>query len=487
MAGPRFDRAAPGPESARQEPGQLDALLSMSPDPVVLLDRTGRISGWNLAAEELFGWSPADVMGERLSARILEDDGSRIESAWRQLTAHEPEAEFLAVALSRGGRRFDVLVRLARVGAELEPEAGVLMLRARPGAEPDFRRSLAPGRPAVPADADVILLDQDAAVAEDLRVGLTVGQLRLHFQPIIELTNHALWGVEALVRWDRPGIGLVPPADFIELAERTGQILELGSWVMREACLVAADLATRNRVPFRVSINLSARQLGDRGVLDMMRSALASSGCPPGLIEIEVTETALMQDLALARDVLHAIKAMGLGLALDDFGTGYSSLVYLKHFPVDLIKIDRSFISGLGVDPDDTAIVTSTIALAHSLGIRCVAEGVETEEQLDLLREMQCDYGQGYLISRPLTTAALQSWRPPRLPDTAAGAQSPRIATRPPHAGRILQMHGQGISLESIAAALNSEGMRTERGLRWSAGSVARVIAKSHYPGIPLA
>jgi PAS domain S-box-containing protein len=258
--------------------------------------------------------------------------------------------------------------------------------------------------------------EADVHVGAALREGLEQGEMRLHYQPIIDVARNVIWGAEALVRWDRPGVGLVPPAGFIELAERTGQIVPLGAWVTNEACATAADLDAPSGQSMHVSINLSGRQLMDPGVLPMLRSALELSGCAPGLIEIEVTETALMRDLNAAREALHEVKALGVGLSLDDFGTGYSSLAYLKHFPVDRIKIDRSFVAGVGQDPDDTAIVASTIALAHIMGIRCVAEGVETGDQYALLRRMGCDFAQGYFIARPMPIEALRSWVPPLPP-----------------------------------------------------------------------
>ncbi|MCW2545314.1 MAG: hypothetical protein JWM40_2866 [Frankiales bacterium] len=259
--------------------------------------------------------------------------------------------------------------------------------------------------------------EADVHVGAALRDGLEQGEMRLHYQPIIDVARNVIWGAEALVRWDRPGVGLVPPAGFIELAERTGQIVPLGTWVTNEACATAAALDAPSGLSMHVSINLSGRQLMDPGVLPMLRSALEVSGCAPGLIEIEVTETALMHDLNAAREALHEVKGLGVGLSLDDFGTGYSSLAYLKHFPVDRIKIDRSFVAGLGQNPDDTAIVASTIALAHIMGIRCVAEGVETGEQFALLRRMGCDFAQGYFIARPMTLEALRAWDPPVLPE----------------------------------------------------------------------
>lgn len=247
-------------------------------------------------------------------------------------------------------------------------------------------------------------------LANDLHHGIAHDELRLHFQPIVDLATNDVAGVEALVRWERPGVGLLMPVSFIEVAERTGQVVLLGSWVARNACLAAAHLGRSTDGPRTVSINVSARQLSEPGLVDMLREAVHDGGCAPSTINVEVTESELLPDLGAVGATLDAIKALGIGLDLDDFGTGFSSLLHLRHFPVDRIKIDREFVSGLGTRIADTAIVASTIALAHSVGVRAVAEGVETSEQLELLRGMGCDFAQGYLFSRPLDLAACVAW-----------------------------------------------------------------------------
>ena len=263
-------------------------------------------------------------------------------------------------------------------------------------------------------------------LANDLHHGIVHDELRLHFQPIVDLATNDVAGVEALVRWERPGVGLLMPVSFIEVAERTGQIVLLGSWVARNACLAAAHLGRSVSGPRSVSINVSARQLSEPGLVDMLREAVHDAGRAPATVTVEVTESVLLPDLGAVGATLDAIKALGIGLDLDDFGTGYSSLLHLKHFPVDRIKIDREFVSGLGTRVADTAIVASTIALAHSVGVLAVAEGVETAEQLELLRGMGCDFAQGYLISRPLDleafTAWLASYTPADLPSRRTGA-----------------------------------------------------------------
>jgi diguanylate cyclase (GGDEF)-like protein/PAS domain S-box-containing protein len=316
-------------------------------------------------------------------------------------------------------------------------------------------------------------------LANDLRVGIDTGQLRLLYQPIVDLANHDVVGGEALVRWERPGFGLLSPSEFIDIAERTGQIVPLGAWVAEQACQTAVRLGQLERPPLSVSINVSARQLIDPGLVAMLRSALSHTGCPPAAVVIEVTETALMHDMDSATAALRDIKALGVAVALDDFGIGYSSLLYLKNFPVDRIKIDKSFIVGLGAHAPDTAIVASTISLGHNLGVQVVGEGVETVSQLNLLRQMGCDFAQGFLCSPPLTLAELQGWlaaHPPRRHRRVRSAQSP---TRAPESSRIQRLHADGASLHTIAAALNVDGLHTAAGLRWSPKSVAKVLSRS--------
>ncbi|MDQ1712061.1 MAG: hypothetical protein QOE45_1511 [Frankiaceae bacterium] len=331
--------------------------------------------------------------------------------------------------------------------------------------------------------ADGVSAQDELQLASDLRVGIAGGEMRLLYQPILELANHDVIGLEALVRWQRPGRGLLEPAEFIDVAERTGQIAPLGAWVFEQACQTGVLLAQLDSAPHSMSIKLSARQLSDPGVVDILVHALIGSGCSPSTVIVEVTETALMHDMPNATATLRAIKALGVDLALDDFGTGYSSLLYLKDVPVDRIKIDRSFISGLGVDADATAIVASMISLAHSVGVQAVAGAVETVDQLTLLRQMGCDFAQGCLFSVPLTLEELRPWLRQHPP---ARRRRARAATTPlaPETGQILRMHKEGASLRTIAAALNVDGRRTALDLRWSPRSVAKVITRSESPTI---
>jgi diguanylate cyclase (GGDEF)-like protein len=236
----------------------------------------------------------------------------------------------------------------------------------------------------------------------DLHRALERGEFRVFYQPILSLGDHDIVEVEALVRWAHPERGLIPPIDFIPVAEETGQIVPLGQWVLVEACRQAAEwqAAYPGRAP-TMSVNLSARQFQRPELLGDIRDALATTGLDPRRLKLEITESVIMHDAEATTATLLALKDLGIRLAIDDFGTGYSSLSYLKRFPVDTLKIDRSFVDGLGEDSQDTAIVRSIVALAKALGLSVTGEGIETAVQREQLRDLDCDRGQGYLFARP--------------------------------------------------------------------------------------
>ncbi|MDQ3573366.1 MAG: EAL domain-containing protein [Actinomycetota bacterium] len=242
------------------------------------------------------------------------------------------------------------------------------------------------------------LVDEEGA----LRRALAEGRLRLHYQPKVCLESGDVTGAEALLRWDDPDRGLIPPLEFIALAEKTGLIVPIGNWVIEEACREAAQWHGRfpRRPPLVVSVNVSARQFGPE-LIDVVAGALAATGTDPHQLCLEVTESILIGDADAAVDTMHRLAALGVRLSIDDFGTGYSSLSNLKRLPLHELKIDRSFVAGVGEDSDDTAIVAATVAMAHALGLSVVAEGVETADQLDGLRVLGCQEVQGYFISRP--------------------------------------------------------------------------------------
>jgi diguanylate cyclase (GGDEF)-like protein/PAS domain S-box-containing protein len=246
------------------------------------------------------------------------------------------------------------------------------------------------------------------SLAEDLRDAVQRGELSLHFQPIVRLDTQEVDAVEALLRWGHPRRGAIPPDVFIPVAEESDLILRIGRWVLHEACRQARTWPVRESgVAPRVSINLSARQFRDPYLVSTVRAALNEADLAADRLQIEITESAMMDDAESAAEVLRQLKDLGVRIAMDDFGTGYSSMAYLHTFPIDSLKIDRSFISRLGTETRDIAIVHTILALAQTLGLAVTAEGIETVEQCAALRELGCHLGQGYLFARPVPSDAV--------------------------------------------------------------------------------
>jgi EAL domain-containing protein (putative c-di-GMP-specific phosphodiesterase class I) len=235
----------------------------------------------------------------------------------------------------------------------------------------------------------------------DLRRALERGELLLHYQPQVALSSGRIIGFEALLRWRHPTRGMVSPAEFIPVAEDSGLIVQVGEWALRTAC-AQARAWNAEKLPVSVAVNISARQFAQPDFTRVVGSVLRDTACSPAWIELEVTESAAMRDADVTVATMQALKVMGVALAIDDFGTGFSSLSYLKRFPIDRLKVDQSFVRDLTSDPDDAAISQAVISLGHSLGLKVIAEGVETDAQLALLAGYGCDEVQGYLVSRPV-------------------------------------------------------------------------------------
>jgi EAL domain-containing protein (putative c-di-GMP-specific phosphodiesterase class I) len=246
-----------------------------------------------------------------------------------------------------------------------------------------------------------------------LRRALDRSEFRLVYQPQVDLLSGRLRGAECLLRWQHPDMGEVSPGSFIPVAEETGLIVNIGEWVLREVCAQlrawGGGLAGRGQV----SVNISARQFRQPELVDTIRRAVAEAGIAPHYLGVEITESALVDDPEAAAMTLARLKDMGLTISIDDFGTGYSSLSYLKRFPIDCLKIDRTFVRDIATDPDDAAIVTAVIQMAKSLKLHVIAEGVETEDQLNFLRERGCEGAQGYYFAKPLPPDQVAGWLAP--------------------------------------------------------------------------
>jgi EAL domain-containing protein (putative c-di-GMP-specific phosphodiesterase class I) len=235
-----------------------------------------------------------------------------------------------------------------------------------------------------------------------LRKAITENEFILFYQPKLNLSTGKITGVEALIRWDSPELGMISPFKFIPLAEETGLILQIGEWALREACKTAKQWQVQGYTPISVAVNLSPKQFRHKDIASLVASVLNETGLAPEYLNLEITETAVMDNVETAIQRLTEIKKMGVQISVDDFGTGYTSISYLKRFPIDVLKVDQSFIKGIPGSADDVAIVSAVIAMAHNLSMTVVAEGVETEEQMDYLAQHGCDVIQGYFISSPL-------------------------------------------------------------------------------------
>ena len=248
------------------------------------------------------------------------------------------------------------------------------------------------------------------SMERELREGIENGELSIVYQPKLRLESGEVCGVEALVRWNHPEKGEISPTDFIPLAEETGLILPIGQFVLREACAQRQRWTDAGIAPFPVAVNCSSVQFTRGDVIADIDAAIAESGLDPRWLEVELTESLLLQDIDAGIDSLQGMKRLGIQVAIDDFGTGFSSLSYLKRLPVDKLKVDQSFVKDLATDTGDAAIVSAIVTLSRNLGLSVVAEGVETKEQYDILHGYGCDEAQGYLISWPLTVEAFEAW-----------------------------------------------------------------------------
>ena len=312
-----------------------------------------------------------------------------------------------------------------------------------------------------------------ALEVDDFRRALADGEIVLHYQPQVDLRTATFRGAEALIRWDHPDGGLLPPADFLPVLTHSELMPVITEWVIRTACAQAAA-----RPHLCVAVNIAATDACDPALVDAARAALADTKLQPERLTLELTEDALVQDIDRATRNLRQLADDGVTISLDDFGTGYSSMLYLRELPITELKIDQVFTAGIGRDPDDEAIVAGLVRLGHAVGVKVVAEGVETQTQADQLVELGCDYAQGFLYGRPVSRFPHRG----AVPHTDKRHRRPRDHDqRAPKAtaeaqNLIRSLVSDGASLHSIAAALNRHGTKRNDGSRWSASSVGRVI-----------
>jgi Amt family ammonium transporter len=368
-----------------------------------------------------------DTLGHQAGDQLLVEVARRIAGCVRGMdTVARLGGDEFAVILEELKSKKEVMAVVERIGAclgqpcrlcgtSVTPGASIgIVLRTRDYASAEdllrdadiaMYRAKEQGRASVIFDRKMHQEILEAISLEaDLRHALEAGELLLHYQPIVDVQHGAIEGFEALVRWDHPSRGLVPPAQFIPLAEETGLILPLGRFVIAEACRQLRDW--QREMPeargLSVSVNVSCRQFVKDGLVEHVAQVLADTGLAPECLKLEITESVLMHDAQHTAQELTRLKALGVKIAIDDFGTGYSSLSYLRQLPIDHLKIDRSFISGEGCDGESQEIVKSIISLARSLGLTVIAEGVERADQLTRLRQAACDKAQGFMFSRPL-------------------------------------------------------------------------------------
>jgi diguanylate cyclase (GGDEF)-like protein len=429
----------------------------------------------------------AQRLGRRLRAgdTLARVSGDEFVVVWRDVVG-DAEAEQLAARLDEGLREplhvdgLDLTVT-ASVGVVVghPPQTSAELLAAADAAMYDAKsRGRARRRlygPELQARAV-----QRTETSAALKAALERDEIVLHYQPVVDLITGMVVGVEALVRWEHPQRGLLGPASFLQVAEATGLVVPLGEHVLRLACEEAARWPDGPGVGLDVEVNLSVKQIGHPDVVRTVREALEQAGLPAHRLVVDVTESAVMEDAGAARSALHDLAQLGARIAVDDFGTGYSSVQHLTRYPVGSLKVDRSFVQGIGRNADDDAIVTSVVGLAHAVGARCVGEGVETVEQATVLRLRGCELAQGNLFSPPVPVAEL----PRALDRSRAAVQplvspglAPEVPPDPEVLAQIRSLHVTGASLHTIAAALNRTGAPHPGGLRWHARAVARVLA----------
>ncbi|MEP6883922.1 MAG: EAL domain-containing protein [Gammaproteobacteria bacterium] len=375
----------------------MTALADSAPVAIYHADETGRLTYANPAYRALFELAPHQSLDEWTHA-VHPDDRKRMQAAWADFCCR-PRA-----------LQFQWRARSPTSAIRILTESVVPIVA--PGVE-GFVGVITDVTALKEAQAEVEKLQQTmkrtthakSPLEKSLREALLLGQLELHYQPKVDMASGRIHSAEALIRWRHPERGLIPPAEFIPFAEESGLIGEIGEWVVREACRQTRAWQIEGLAPIRVAVNLSPTQFRHGDLLATIREALDAVALDPRFLEVELTESTVMSDAEGSVVILEKLSQMGVLVSVDDFGTGYSSMSYLRRFPVDKLKIDRSFISEILSHPDDACIVRAIISLAHSLRLKVVAEGVETQGQLELLKSLGCDQYQGYYFSPALPPA----------------------------------------------------------------------------------
>ncbi|MGB3412473.1 MAG: bifunctional diguanylate cyclase/phosphodiesterase [Microthrixaceae bacterium] len=406
--------------------------LTGLPNRTLILDRITQMQARALRPSsvvaalsiEIDGYaSVCDTLGHVAGENLINAVATRITSALRETDTVGRLGENGFVVLVQGElplarpalaaqRIVDVLAEPVTLGASPVPISASIGIATGTKCSPvDLLRNadIAMYRAKVAGQGSYVIFDTEIGAAmdrrilieHDLRSALERDQLVIQYQPTFNLQSGAMTGAEALVRWNHPTLGLVPPDDFIPFAEESRRIVPIGRWVLREACHQAADW-NRDGHRIRVAVNMSTVQIEDDSFVADVKEALTDSGLPASQLVLELTETALLSDTTVVRFRLEALKGIGVGISIDDFGTGYTSITYLQQFPIDTIKIDKSFVDDIAWSPDAAALCRTLVQLGRSLGLETLAEGIETEAQLTELIRAGCESGQGYLYSRPL-------------------------------------------------------------------------------------
>jgi PAS domain S-box-containing protein/diguanylate cyclase (GGDEF)-like protein len=378
-------------------------VLSELTDAVIVTDMQSHIRSWNLAAERVYGWQEAEVLGRHILDVVAWGSGE----------------ELLASARAQ----LEVTGRWYGEGHQLTRDGNMIAVRASTNVVRDERGD-AIGIVSVnrPVELDTVLphLEPSARDIADLRRGITAGELVVFYQPVVDLKDGFVITVEALVRWRHPIKGLIGPEHFIDVAERSGMIIELGAFVLAEACRQVGTWR-RDGWDINLAVNLSAKELADPALVERVTAIAATEGFDLHALWLEVTETALVEDVDAASLLLYRLADLGVGISIDDFGTGWASLTYLRQFPVHVLKIDRSFVVGIDQDASSAAIARSILSLGAELELVVVAEGIESEAEADVLRGLGCSVGQGYLYGRPSAADQVDLSRFRRVPAAPEG------------------------------------------------------------------